>query len=231
MLTPLQKKTAQAIVNLFETGAVSGDYGHVTVASGDAGHLSYGRSQVTLASGNLCSLIENYIQTANCAYGSAFEKYHKPLEKKDFALDFDEGFRALLRQAGTDPVMQAVQDRFFDEAFWRPALRSADYISATTALGVAIIYDSRIHGNWHALRDQVIETSGSLESMGEEAWFASYVAHRRNWLATHSNDLLQKTVYRMESFRDLIMDENWSLALPLHIRGVKLSEDLLSEVA
>ena len=35
MLTELQKRTAQAIVNLFETGQVRGDYGKVTLIPGD----------------------------------------------------------------------------------------------------------------------------------------------------------------------------------------------------
>ena len=43
-ITDLQKKTAQAIVNIFETGQVHGDYGKVTLLSGDSGHLTYGRS-------------------------------------------------------------------------------------------------------------------------------------------------------------------------------------------
>ncbi len=53
MLADLQKRTAQGIVNIFETGQVQGDYGKVTLLAGDTGHLTYGRSQTTLASGNL----------------------------------------------------------------------------------------------------------------------------------------------------------------------------------
>lgn len=41
MLTEKQKKAAQAIVNIFETGKVEGDYGKVTLLSGDPGHLTY----------------------------------------------------------------------------------------------------------------------------------------------------------------------------------------------
>jgi chitosanase len=53
MLTELQKKTAKAIVNIFETGRPLGDYSKVTLLQGDTGHLTYGRSQTTLASDNL----------------------------------------------------------------------------------------------------------------------------------------------------------------------------------
>ena len=53
MLTELQKRAAQAIINVFETGDAQGDYGKVTLMKGDPGHLTYGRSQTTLSSGNL----------------------------------------------------------------------------------------------------------------------------------------------------------------------------------
>jgi chitosanase len=53
MLTSSQKDTAQAIVNVFETSAVLGKYGQVTLIPCDSGHLTFGRSQTTLGSGNL----------------------------------------------------------------------------------------------------------------------------------------------------------------------------------
>jgi len=43
-ITELQKKTAQAIVNIFETSHGRGDYGMVSLLAGDSGHLTYGRS-------------------------------------------------------------------------------------------------------------------------------------------------------------------------------------------
>lgn len=61
MLTILQKKIAQSIVNIFETGEPLGDYGNVTVLNGDTGHLTYGRSQTTLASGNLALLLHGTV--------------------------------------------------------------------------------------------------------------------------------------------------------------------------
>ena len=45
MSAELQKKTTQAIVNIFETSQPLGDYGKVTLLAGDSGHLTYGRSQ------------------------------------------------------------------------------------------------------------------------------------------------------------------------------------------
>lgn len=42
MLTDLQKKAVQAIVNIFETGKPLGDYGKVTLLPNDTGHHVYG---------------------------------------------------------------------------------------------------------------------------------------------------------------------------------------------
>ena len=50
-LTALQQSAAQAVVNIFETGSIRGNYSDVTLLPGDSGQLTYGRSQTTLASG------------------------------------------------------------------------------------------------------------------------------------------------------------------------------------
>jgi chitosanase len=49
---------------------------------------------------------------------------------------------------------------------------------------------------------------------------------RRNWLATHDNSLLRKTVYRMDTFRALMDAGKWELPLPLTVRNVVISEEL-----
>jgi chitosanase len=43
MLTTVQIKSAQSILNIFETGEVRRDYGNGTVIEGDAGHLTFGK--------------------------------------------------------------------------------------------------------------------------------------------------------------------------------------------
>ncbi len=63
MLTDLQERTIKAIVNIFETGRVLGDYANVTTAVGDPGGLTYGRSQTTHGSGGLRELLLDYVAT------------------------------------------------------------------------------------------------------------------------------------------------------------------------
>ncbi len=228
MLTDLQKRSIQAIVNIFETGSALGDYGKVTLLPGDSGHLTYGRAQTTLASGNLYLLIKDYCAAPEAALADRLAPYLERLEDIDLALDHDLAFRAVLAEAGNDIAMQDVQDAFFDRVYWQPAVISAAHIGSETALGHATVYDSRIHGSWHRLRDQTIERYGALADIGEAAWIERYVKHRRTWLANHTNALLRRTVYRMDALQDLIAENRWDLDLPFTVRGTRISESVLS---
>ncbi len=231
MLSDLQKKTAQAIVNIFETGRVRGDYGSITLLAGDTGHLTYGRSQTTLASGNLYLLIEAYCEAPGAQFGADLNPYLERLKECDLTLDNDTGLRSALRSAGDDPVMWDVQDHFFDQIYWAPCVREADALGVESALGTAVVYDSHIHGSWKAMRDRTTSNHGSPATIGETTWIAGYVLERRNWLATNANTLLRKTVYRMDSFQQLIDIGKWDLSLPLTIRGVEINEEVLLQAA
>ncbi len=225
MLTKLQKKTAQAIVNIFETGRPLGDYGSVTVISGDTGHLTYGRSQTTLASGNLALLLHAYCE-AGGTLSEALRPYLTAFDRRDIKLDNNGKVKALLRQAGDDPTMQRIQDEFFDRIYWTPALKSAENLGAGEPLTVAVIYDSRIHGSYERIRNATNDQYGTVQDIGEVRWTESYISTRYNWLANHSNKLLNKTVYRMEAFKQLIILNKWDLPLPLSVRNIIITEEL-----
>ncbi|MCI0508167.1 MAG: peptidoglycan-binding protein [Gammaproteobacteria bacterium] len=153
------------------------------------------------------------------------------LEAADLQLDHDSELKNILRDAGEDPVMHTVQNAFFDRVYWAPCLASAAHIQAQTALGIATVYDSKIHGSWHRLRDQTTAESGALSEIGEQQWMMQYVATRRHWLATHTNTLLRRTVYRMDNLQNLIAENNWQLELPLQIHGVRIDAALLEQPA
>jgi chitosanase len=230
MLTDLQKRAAQAIVNVFETGKAQGDYGRVTVTPGDSGHLTYGRAQTTLASGNLHLLVKSYCETDGAGYAKDLEKYLSRLAQRDVKLDQDMKLRTLLRDAGLDPVMQTTQDEFFDRIYWLPAIREASRIKIENGLGSSVVYDSMIHGSWKRIRDLTIQQYGTPTEIRANKWVRKYVAVRRDWLANHQNPLLHKTVYRMEAFQDLIDRRKWSLALPFLVRNVTIDEAVLTSV-
>jgi chitosanase len=230
MLTLMQKRTAQAIVNIFETGGAIGDYGSITVIPGDAGHLTYGRSQTTLASGNLALLMHSYCD-ASGQFSAELRPFLTDFDRRDLALDSDEQVKAILRSAGSDPVMRQVQDAFFDRVYWNPANEAAASLGITQALSVTVVYDSKIHGSFDLIRNMTTEQCGAVGgSVGERQWIEAYVDIRRNWLATHPNEVLHKTVYRMDAFWDLISRAAWDLPLPLTVRNAVISVELFSDV-
>ncbi len=223
MLTPTQKQTAQSIVNLFETGVVLGDYGSVTVIPGDTGHLTFGRSQTTLTSGNLLDLLTRYCTNDGARFGHRLSPWLPRFAAIDLSLDNDLRLHNLLRATADDPIMRETQDVFFDEVYWRTAARIAANIGITSALGTAVVYDSTVHGSWKAMRDRTIAKSGSLTALGEKKWIKAYVNTRRAWLTSHPRSDLRKTAYRMEAFLRLIEQGYWGLELPLVIRGAEIS--------
>ena len=209
-ITPLQKETIKAIVNIFETGKPLGDYSKVTLLKGDSGHLTYGRSQTTLASGNLYLLIKDYYEKEGAQYAGEFKPYLTRLANKDLKLDHDEPFKALLKKAGKDKVMQKTQDEFFDRAYYDKAHKKAKSLGITTPLGVAVVYDSYVHGSFNRIYDRTVNATGKPDNKNQKKWVREYVNQRYNWLANHKNKLLQKTVYRMNTFKAL-MDGNLPL--------------------
>src|SRR4051794_29918887 len=144
----LQRRTVKAIVNIFETGRVCGDYGAVTVLKGDTGHLTYGRSQTTLGSGNLFLLIKSYCDGSDAQFGDQLRPFLPRLADRDVALDRDATLRDVLSDAGDDPVMRSEQDRFFDAHYFDPACRAATQRGIATPLGQTVVYDSWVQGGF-----------------------------------------------------------------------------------
>lgn len=223
MLTLTQKQTAQSIVNLFETGAVLGDYGSVTVIDGDSGHLTFGRSQTTLGSGNLLDLLQRYCANAGARFGQRLAPWLPCLEAGDLSLDHEPRLHNLLRATADDKVMRETQDQFFDEVYWQPAERAATSLGITSPLGVTVVYDSTVHGSWPAMRKRTNLQSGTVVSLGEQGWIRAYIATRRDWLANHVRSDLRKTTYRMDAFQRLADQGFWALDLPLVVRGAEIS--------
>jgi chitosanase len=229
MLTPLQKAAAQAIVNVFETGSPRGDYARVTLLPGDSGRLTYGRSQTTLARAGSHRLIAEYCAADGATHADALRPYLAPLEAKSPELDTDETFKALLREAGADPVMRRVQDDFFDRVYWLPAVRAAQRIGVTEPLGVAVVYDSHVHGSWAHVRRLTDEAHGDVTPPAANAR-GSPPTYRRaaSWLASRRAPILRATVYRMDEFARLIAEGCWALTPPFTVRNRSISRNCLT---
>jgi len=221
-LTPVQKSRIERIVNTFETGKPGGDYGAISLyADGPHGirQITFGRSQTT-EYGHLRELVARYID-AKGRWSQDLQPYLDRIGA-DPLVD-DAAFKNLLRQAGRkDPLMREVQDRFFDEAYFQPAMRWAEQNGFTLPLSALVIYDSFIHSGsilW-SIR-QRFAASPPAKGGDEKAWVKQYVDARHEWLGSHANPIVRKTTYRTADFRREIAKGNWDLGqLPILANGV-----------
>jgi chitosanase len=223
-LTEQQKHICEQVINAFESGSGAGVYGAISIMD-DGPHrvrqISYGRSQTT-EYGNLEELLEMYVNN-NGIYSAAMQPY---LDKIGVTpLVDDAAFKKLLGDAGAkDPVMQRVQDQFFDLRYFQPAIQWLDDNGFKLPLSALVIYDSFIQSgsimSW--LRKRFPEPS-PLNGGDERTWITQYVDTRHDWLATHSNPLLQVTVYRTNCLKNEIAKSNWDLSqLPVRAHDVDI---------
>ncbi len=202
----------------------------VTLIEGDSGHLTYGRSQTTLGSGNLHLLLKQYVDNPGSRFGAALSPFISRFAARDFSLDRERHLHNVMRAAADDPVMRETQDLFFDDRYWKPALNSATQLGIVSPLGVAVVYDSVVHGSWALIRNRTNEHFRSIAEIGEQQWITAYVQSRRHWLSTHSRADVRPTAYRMDAFQRLIEQNLWGLELPLIVRGREISLATLSGI-
>ena len=136
----------------------------------------------------------------------------------------DANLLSLLKGSGLDPVMQESQDEFFDEHYWKPAVKWFELNKFTLPLSMLVIYDSFIHSGsiLTFLRNKF---SASIPSKGgdEKEWITSYLNVRHEWLKNHSNPILRKTIYRTRDMLAAVEKGNWDLKQVYHCNGENIS--------
>jgi chitosanase len=224
-LTAGQKRIIERVVNVFETGKPDGNYAAIAIfhdGPHDIRQITYGRSQTT-EYGNLRDLVQQYV-TAGGIYSEELERYAEKVGS--VPLTDDAEFKDLLRKAGReDAVMRNAQDAFFDERYFKPAMKWAGENGFILPLSALVIYDSFIHSGrvlW-AIRQMFPESPPSLGGK-EVEWTTAYVNARHRWLGNHPRQIVRKTVYRTQCFKNEIKRGNWKLdKLPIVANGVKVS--------
>lgn len=224
MISQDQKRLIERVVNVFETGSPEGEYdGLVVMADGKNGtrQITYGRSQTT-EQGNLKKLLQRYAKNDG-QFSNHFDPYLEKLGREPLA--DDAAFKKLLvRAAREDPVMPKTQDGFFDEHYYLPALRFFQENGFERALSLLVIYDSYIHsGRVPRFLRKRFGAMPPAQGGDEIHWTTCYVDIRHQWLKYHRNQLLRKTIYRTQCFKDQIDSGNWALAqLPIIANGISV---------
>jgi chitosanase len=222
-----KKRLAKAIVSVFETGKVGGDYAAVALLPDGAG-VSYGIHQATDRGGNLDQIILRYADLGG-AYSSPLSAYLEKLDDNETARfsGIDEAppwlvqFIDELKKASSDPIMRQAQDQIFDEQYWQPAAEQCRAMKLKLPLSWAVVYDTCIHsgpngvGRIRRKFPQVPPSRGG----DEREWTRAYVNARRNWLANYGEEghIVRRTVVRMDVFLALMDAYNWELALPIRM--------------
>jgi len=220
-----QKMLCEQVINVFETGSPEGDYAALVIfADGPHGvrQITYGRSQTT-EYGNLEELVQMYVD-GNGMFSDQIRPFINQIGVTP--LVDNKEFKQCLRDAGRkDPLMQRIQDEFFDKRYFQEAMLWADTNGFRLPLSALVIYDSFIHSGsiLDFLRKRFPEVPPA-KGGDEKTWIKQYVDARHDWLENHPKKILQATVYRTECFKREIARDNWDLSrVPINANGVDVS--------
>jgi chitosanase len=217
MISDPIKKKIQTIVCVFETSSVKPLYDILVCLNDGPGRIkqiTYGKHQTT-EYGNLKALIKMYIDR-NGRYANDFKSYVQMIGSHEHPLADNLQFKQLLKYAGTDLTMHEVQDDFFDQYYWQPAVNFFEANRFALPLSMGVIYDSYIHSGgvpmWLRTRfnEKTPQNGGS-----EKEWISEYVYIRDNWLEHHENKVLRNTDYRTDCWIEQIHTNNWDLKEPV----------------
>lgn len=239
-------QTVKAILRLFESDSVQGNYDYVFVwgengTKDDGAGITYGAEQTTengttsfdvegKKNGNLKALLELYASLGG-SYTPQFEPYIEKLwdgvdKSKKYALTKNVAFRELLRTVGReDPVMREAQDAFFEKYYLLPALRLCYDYSFEMPLSLAVVYDSCIHSGPGDFLAEGEPRQGAADWLwhadgkmeDEEYSEIAFIEYYLNYRLEWLSRKRPRTQYRMLAFQKIIQKGNWGLTLPLEI--------------
>ncbi len=217
------KEKIQSIVSVFETGSATPKYYKLVVMNDGkdkSRQITYGKHQTT-EQGNLVELVAMYVAAPGAKYAAQLTPYLCKIGR--IPLHNDVAFKQLLIDAAVNDiaVMQKVQDDFFDKLYWNPAEKFCDTNDFKKLLSKLVIYDSHIHsGSVPPFLRRRFAEKVPVKGGSEEKWIASYVETRHQWLQYHDNELLRRTVYRTQCFKNQIASSNWDLTQPVNANGI-----------
>jgi hypothetical protein len=233
------RDTIWAITSVFESGSPEGDAAAFQVL--DAGIISYGKHQATLASGSLHLVLQAYFQRSDTATSRALQQeYADRIGQRDESLRHDDRLRRLLLEAAAEPAMHEAQDAVFAKRFYQPAVDQARRHRVRSPLGLACLYDTAVQGGLLDVLAAVTERLGgvvgetsSAGTIDEATWLNIFLDERQKRLrrladrfATAGDrvnaEALQISTFRVVELRNLLQAGNLALTGKLNIRGQEI---------
>ncbi len=129
--------------------AVTGNFegsGYAAYNNYDAGIISYGLIQFTMAAGSMITVVQRYLQNSQTDVANQLRGYLPRIEAKDQGLRNDENLKNLLIAAADEQVMKDAQHSVADEKYWDKVWKG--YIEPrglTSPLGIALLFDMGVN--------------------------------------------------------------------------------------
>ncbi|HKU67612.1 MAG TPA: chitosanase [Candidatus Baltobacteraceae bacterium] len=230
VITPDQKLRMERLSSVFENGTIAFAYGYAENI-GDGRGITCGRVGFTTGTGDWYQVVKAYtaLEPANplAAYLSRLAQIASGPQPNPDTTGLD-GMIAATAAAGTDPVMQSVQDQFVDTLIYNPALQIAGQVGATSALSVADIYDGVLTNGQGSDPDSIeaIVSAATIAAHGtpksgvrESDWLSAFDAARRNDMLhpaySATSAAWAAAVGRLDVYDKLIATGNWNLQGPI----------------
>ncbi len=211
------KSKIKSIINCFETSTTTIDYDKISIFNDGPGNIK----QITLSKGAtewggaLRKIVTLYV-SKNGKYSDDFRTYVDGFGSNEIgknSLVYDKTFINLLIKASReDQLMRDAQEEIYESVYFAPALAFFEKHEFKSPLALLVIYDSYIHSG--SVPDFLRKRFSALPpSKGgdEKEWIKAYVDVRHQWLKHHSRPILRGTVYRTNTFKKLIAEDNWDL--------------------
>lgn len=226
-----QKRRAEQLTSIFENGITQLQYGYCEDLDDGRG-FTCGRAGFTTRDGDAYEVVKRYTEIAP---GNLLAKYLPVLKKlndqgSDDTSDLS-GYDTEWKKLGNDNAFRSAQDHVVDQTYYLPAMKRAQDIGVTTALGKAIFYDSIIqHGEgddpdgFPALIERTTQRMGGKTpktGADEKEWIATFLDVRREDLA-HSYEPSTReewadSVGRVDTLKQLVTMGNWDLKGPFTV--------------
>jgi Glycosyl hydrolase family 46/Ricin-type beta-trefoil lectin domain-like len=195
----------------------------------DARGYVAGIGDFSTANGQVLEVVETY--TARVGSNVLSRDYLAALQRHahDGSGDVDDlaGFPEAWRQASADPAFRQVQDNTMERLYFNPARATSQSLGLTTALGLAIIYDSLIqHGNTDradalpTLVDRATASVGGRPGeVAEREWLTAFLKVREATLTNPTDpahaEIWPSSVGRVEALATLLARHHDDLAPPI----------------
>lgn len=202
------------------TSAFEGSKGYAMYQTYDAGIISYGRFQFTLAGGSLASVVDGYLSRSDSPIAQQLRAYQARIRNRDASLRNDAQLQSLLIQAAAEKAMQDAQDEVAINSYWIPSQDSVTVRGIQTPLGQALLFDMAIqHGPAHKLIRKAEEELGVpprsrlIENgLSEQQLIRRVVDVRKRALyAQADRDRLPGLKRRADFWVDLVQKGDWQL--------------------